>query len=227
MEKNGSENHEIQELRAPYSSWDTFYDVFQRIRKRAPTTVDRAVLKGWGVSDANARKTLPALKFLKIVNGAGNPLPLWNDLTARDEETYRKTVDSMVQQAYKKLLDAYPGAFDETDEKLSDLIGEIYKTSASTRPAALMFLRKVLAEAGAQPIVPVVQAPARSTTRQSGERHSRTSARPAVDERHYVTGNALNIHIHVNVEAGISEEELTNFLQRVTSAANRASEENA
>ncbi len=227
METKVSQNSGPHELRAPYISMDSFSEVLQRIRKRAPTVMDIEVLKGWGISEANARKILPALRFLGIVDGDGKPLPLWNDLTTRDDAAYRKKVGSMVHEAYKKLFDAYPEALEETDDRLSDLIGEIYGTSASTRPQAVLFLRGILREAGVESPPTAARPTPRSAARVHGEKSDRAPTRPAMVEKSFSAGSVLNIHVHLNVEAGTSEAELVALLQRVTSAAQKAREGNA
>lgn len=207
------------ELRSPYVSWDAFGPVLEKIRKRSPTTVDLEILQTWGISKANAMKTLPALKFLRIVDGSGKSLPIWERLGASDPGGYRAATKEMLETAYAKVLSAYPGAFAETDDKLADMIGEIYGSSPSTRKPAVTFLKRLLTEAGIRdesaddkggqnarigPRAPVRRAP---TLRQPARVPAGESAQ------------ILNVHLHVGVPLNIKESELSDFIRRVASAA--------
>lgn len=226
--ENSTEGNVNLELRAPYASWDTFGPVLERIRKRSPTHLDLQVLQGWNVSKPSAQKVLPALRFLKIIGSDGRPTPLWERIAVQDEEKYHQAIDGMVGEAYKKLLDAYPGAFAETDARLGDIIGEVYGTSPSTRVAALTFLKRLLFEAG---------------IRQATEKHEPRITRPSPvgrmrakirqplptpvaaemvhPENRRLADGGVTIHLHVNIASDITEAELTEFLGRVTKAASQ------
>lgn len=207
------------ELHAPYPSWDSFSVVLGVIKRRSPAPVDSRTLEEWGLSKPNAQKVLPALRFLGIVGQDGSPKPLWTELAAKDTERYRKAVEGMIRQAYGKLLDAYPDAFSETDERLSDAIGDVYKTSASTRTASVKFLKRLFVEAGLQ------EAEKKS---ENGHRRSNVSESR---KRGYVAGKAPStpgpspegsphpIHLHLHITPEISEPELASLLRKVVAAA--------
>jgi hypothetical protein len=228
MNNEESKNSETLELRAPYPSWDAFWVAYDKVRNRGATTIDVGVLEKWGLSKANARKVLPALKFLGIVDKDGNPLPLWSELAVKDEERYKRAVEGMLRSAYSKLLEAYSDAFSETDARLSDAIGDVYETSASTRPAVVNFLRRMLAEAG------LVTAPAATRGESAESTGARTTQRvargtranapvrvaPAIRE----SNGGLNVQVHVNVAPDISEDELVAFFRRLDRARKRATE---
>lgn len=221
-----TKNPELSKLRAPYPSWPAFLSVFEKIKSRSGTIIDAEILQKWDVSAPNARKILPALRFLGIIDQDGNPLPLWTALAVKDPTRYRKTAEDMLSQAYKKLLDAYPNVFLETDIKLSDAIGDVYDTSASTRTAAVNFLKRMLTEAGLRELRETPQ-------RQPERRHSLPRRAPLRPAEQHVSGGTTTIrasdavlNVHVHVANDVSEDELVDFFRRVNRAKNRVAAEN-
>ncbi len=229
MDNAEPKNSEIPELRAPYPSWDAFSIAYDKVRTRGGTVVDHGVLEKWGISKPSARKVLPALKFLGIIDQNGNPQPLWAELAVKDEQRYQKAVGDMLRNAYRKLLAAYQDAFSESDDRLSDAIGDVYDTSASTRPAAVNFLRRMLAAAGlaslpAAPQNGQAKSVAPRTTQAPAQRTTRAAAQPQTAQERRDGGHVLNVHVHVNVSPGVSEDELVDFFRKVNGAKKRAME---
>lgn len=216
------EGNGTSELRAPYATWDTFGPVLERIRRRSPTSLDVQILQGWNLSESSALKVLPALRFFGIIDSKGKPTPVWERIAVQDQEKYRVALQTILREAYKKLLEAYPGAFDESDDRLADMIGEVYKSSPSSRGAAVTLLKRLLSEAGLRQSVE-----SREPRIKSAGQQRRPKSRPALDKvitpkvesLPLKTTERVAIHVHVNVAADITETELHDFLQRVTRAA--------
>lgn len=216
-EKAAEQQHD---LHAPYPSWDAFAVALEVMKRRSPTSIDSRTLGEWGLSKPNAQKVLPALRFLGIVGHDGHPKPLWTELAAKDPERYKKAVEGMARQAYSKLLEAYPEAFSETDERLSDAIGDVYKTSASTRGASVKFLKRLLVEAGLREAEKTSEnRQLRRSTAPGPRKISRPATKASAVPRPSLENPAQLVHVHLHITPEISEPELAMLLRKVLAAA--------
>ena len=218
---------QLPELHAPYPSWETFLAVLGVIKRRSPTSVDSKTLEEWGLSKPNAQKVLPALRFLGIVGQDGSANSLWTELAAKDPERYKKAVEGMIKQAYSKLFNVYPEILSESDERLSDAIGDVYKTSASTRGASVKFLKRLLVEAGLRK---AEENSEKGQLRRSPVPKSVKSVRSASNippaPRPSSSSSAAPLQLHLHITSEISESELTSLLRKVVGAARQATEGN-
>ena len=215
------------ELRAPYASWDTFGPVLERIRKRSPTDIDAQVLQTWGLSKSSALKVLPALRFFRIIDAKGKPTQLWNRIAVQDPGAYREAIEAILSASYGKLLQAYPEAFKEPDERLADMIKEIYGGSPSTATPAVVLLKHLLSEAGLRQVSDgqVVRAPRPKLASRPKERRTEASQDKPAGSRTAQLGpnsqSSVTIHLHLTIGQNITEGELVDLLNKVTNAATR------
>lgn len=225
---NGDETSNGTELKAPYSPWDAFKKVMDKISMRsgkAPISIE--TLEQWGISRPVAYKVLPALKFLRIVDRRGLPTEYYSVFSLRDQTKREPKIHEILKNGYSKLLDTYADAFSFSDTQLSDAIGEVYGTSGNTRNAAVAFLRGMLLLAGFAPSSPSktrVSRPQRQTNVQRTAT-GRTAKNPRATHEGSLRAVGSSIQITVSVGANATEGDLVELLRRIKNAEAKIDDE--
>jgi len=146
---SGANEEEGRSLNPPYVGWEQFGKAFESIKKLNPTRLSKEQLTGLGLTESNATKTIPALKFLGILGQDGAPnARVWKSLH-EEGELYRKAVATLVRQAYSAIFDAFPDVTTVSRAQIaSTFLGHWRKLSRNNRQQAVNFFAAICEEAG-------------------------------------------------------------------------------
>lgn len=136
---------EEQEINRPYGPPSNVISVLHRLRSRnLPETVDAEYLRDAGVPEGTLGRTLFGLRFLGLIDEAGNPTqPLKSIHTSTDEE-YRAILAGLIREAYAEVFNVIDPAEDSQDRILN--VFRRY-TPASQRSRMVVFFLGMCQEA--------------------------------------------------------------------------------
>jgi hypothetical protein len=162
----------VRESNRPYAYPGNIMDVLQRYRSLdLPGKFEPTDLSTAGVPEGNHGRTVFALKFIGLLNGADEPTQEWRALCDAGEDEFRAQLGALVRAAY---ADVFARVNPETDNQ--ERVAQAFQpyTPKSQIERMVAFFLGMCREGG----IPTLDAPKRRPTKAQSQR-SLGSARPA------------------------------------------------
>jgi hypothetical protein len=134
------------ETNRPYTPPSNVISVLERVRSRnLPERIDLEYLRDAGIPEGTLHRTFFALRFLKLVEEAGDLTGALKAIGTSTDEEYRAILSGLIREAYAEVFNAIDPAEDSQEQILN--VFRRY-TPASQRKRMVIFFLGMCREAG-------------------------------------------------------------------------------